>query len=104
MLSGLLRYPGEAGTGGAFSMPLFGALLTIGIALVTQMGEQADYLRFMPERGARNRRCWWLGVILGGPGWVLPGVAKMLGGALLAYLALRNAVPPEKAVDPNQST
>jgi hypothetical protein len=26
----------------------------------------------------------------------------MLGGALLAYLALRNAVPADKAVDPNQ--
>ena len=102
VLSGLLLYPGEKGIGGTFSMPLFGAALTVGIALVTQMGEQADYLRFMPECTARNRRRWWLGMILGGPGWVLPGVAKMLGGALLAYLALRNAVPVEKAVDPNQ--
>ena len=102
VLSGLLRYPGEKGLGGAFSMPLFGAALTVGIALVTQMGEQADYLRFMPERTLKNRRRWWLGMILGGPGWVLPGVAKMLGGALLAYLALRNAIPAAKAVDPNQ--
>ena len=102
VLGGLLRYPGEQGLGGEFSMPLFGAALTVGIALVTQMGEQADYLRFMPERTAQNRRRWWLGMILGGPGWVLPGVAKMLGGALLAYLALRNAVPAAKAVDPNQ--
>jgi signal transduction histidine kinase/CheY-like chemotaxis protein len=102
VLSGLLAYPGERGLGGDFSMPLFGAALTVGIALVTQMGEQADYLRFMPERTAGNRGRWWLGMVLGGPGWVLPGIAKMLGGALLAYLALRNAVPAEKAVDPNQ--
>jgi len=102
VLGGLLRYPGARGTGGEFSMPLFGAALTVGIALVTQMGEQADYLRFMPERTAQNRRRWWLALVLGGPGWVLPGVAKMLGGALLAYLALRNAVPAAKAVDPNQ--
>ena len=102
VLSGLLRYPGENGAGGEFSMPLFGAALTVGIALVTQMGEQADYLRFMPERSVANARRWWLAVIVGGPGWVVPGVAKMLGGALLAYLALRNAVPVAKALDPNQ--
>ena len=102
VLRGLLHYPGEHGDGGAFSMPLFGAALTVGIALVTQMGEQADYLRFMPECTPTTRRRWWLATILGGPGWILPGIAKMLGGALLAYLALRNAVPAEKAVDPNQ--
>jgi hypothetical protein len=42
---------------------LFGAALTVGIALITQMGEQADYLRFMPARTAANRgaggwACW----------------------------------------------
>ena len=31
----------------------FGAALTVGIALITQMGEQADYLRFMPEAQPR---------------------------------------------------
>ena len=30
------------------------------------------------------------------------GVLKMLGGALLAYLAISHAVPPDRAVDPNQ--
>jgi signal transduction histidine kinase/CheY-like chemotaxis protein len=102
VLQGLMRYAGVDGSGDRFSMPLFGAALTVGIALVTQMGEQADYLRFMPERTPANARRWWLATLLGGPGWILPGVAKMLGGALLAYLALRNAVPVDKAVDPNQ--
>ncbi|MFT3961992.1 ATP-binding protein [Propionivibrio sp.] len=102
VLRGLFRYPGENGLGGDFSMPLFGAALSVGIALVTQMGEQADYLRFMPECTPANRRRWWLAVVAGGPGWIVPGIAKMLGGALLAYLALRNAVPAEKAIDPNQ--
>jgi purine-cytosine permease-like protein len=41
-------------------------------------------------------------VLLGGPGWVVPGVLKMLGGALLAYLALTHMVPSGRAVDPNQ--
>jgi len=102
VLAGLGLYAGQHGGGAAFSPQLFGTALTVGIALVTQMAEQVDYLRFMPERTPANRRRWWLAVLVGGPGWILPGVAKMLGGALLAYLALRNAVPAEKAVDPNQ--
>ena len=100
--AGLWQYGGVHGGDGSFSPHLFGAALTVGIALVTQMGEQVDYLRFMPEKTTKNRGRWWAGVILGGPGWVLPGILKMLGGALLAWLALRNAVPVEKAVDPNQ--
>jgi signal transduction histidine kinase/CheY-like chemotaxis protein/purine-cytosine permease-like protein len=101
-LSGLWLYAGEKGDGGSFNPHLFGAALTVGIALVTQTGEQVDYLRFMPERTAANRKRWWLAVVIGGPGWVVPGILKMLGGALLAWLALRNGVPSAKAVDPNQ--
>ena len=32
-------------------------------------------------------------MLAGGPGWVVLGVFKMLGGALLAYLAISHAVP-----------
>jgi signal transduction histidine kinase/purine-cytosine permease-like protein/DNA-binding NarL/FixJ family response regulator len=101
-LSGLWHYAGEDGLGGRFDLLKFGAATTVGIALMTQMGEQADYLRFMPRRTAANRHRWWLGVAIGGPGWVLPGVLKMLGGALLAWLAIGQSVPLERAVDPNQ--
>ena len=101
-LAGLWRYPGARGDGAHFDPQLFGAALTVGIAMITQIGEQVDYLRFMPEKTPANARRWWLGVVIGGPGWVLPGILKMLGGALLAYLALRNQVPVDKAIDPNQ--
>ena len=100
--AGIAHYGGEWGEGGVFDMHLFGAALTVGIALITQMGEQADYLRFMPVQTAHNRRRWWLGVLVGGPGWVLLGVVKMLGGAFLAYLAITHSVPTDRAVDPNQ--
>ena len=100
--AGISHYVGEKGAAAGFDMHLFGAALTVGIALITQMGEQADYLRFMPERTAANRWRWWAGVLAGGPGWIILGVAKMLGGALLAYLAITHMVPPESAVDPNQ--
>ncbi|HEY8907808.1 MAG TPA: histidine kinase dimerization/phospho-acceptor domain-containing protein, partial [Rhodoferax sp.] len=93
---------GEKGVSDGFSLPLFGAALTVGVALMTQMGEQADYLRFMPTCTPQNRKRWWFSVLVGGTGWVFLGVLKMLGGVLLAYLAIRNAVPTDRAVDPNQ--
>ncbi len=100
--SNVVHYGGESGAGVAFDWHLFGAALTVGIALITQMGEQADYLRFMPAKEPGKAWRWWVGVLAGGPGWVILGVLKMLGGALLAYLALSHMMPPERAVDPNQ--
>ncbi|WP_440107682.1 hybrid sensor histidine kinase/response regulator [Acidovorax sp. BL-A-41-H1] len=100
--AGVVHYGGESGRGAGFDLPLFGAALTVGIALITQMGEQADYLRFMPAPAPGRRGRWWLGVLVGGPGWVVLGVLKMLGGVLLAWLALTQMVPADRAVDPNQ--
>ena len=101
-LAGLTSYAGTDGSHAGFSLIGFGAALTVGIALITQMGEQADYLRFMPEKQPGQAGRWWLGTLLGGPGWVVMGVLKMLAGVMLAYLALAHMVPPERAVDPNQ--
>ena len=100
--AGVVHYGGESARGGSFQLPLFGAALTVGVALITQMGEQADYLRFMPACTPATRGRWWLGVLVGGPGWVGLGVLKMLGGALLAWLAISHMVPVDRAVDPNQ--
>ena len=100
-LAGIWQYGGSQNATG-FDLSLFGTAFTVGIALITQMGEQADYLRFMPRRDDSNRRSWRWATLLGGVGWLVPGVAKMLGGALLAWLAIRAAVPLERAVDPNQ--
>jgi signal transduction histidine kinase/CheY-like chemotaxis protein len=100
--AGITHFAGESGAGGVFDVHLFGAALTVGIALITQMGEQADYLRFMPQQNPQRRLRWWLAVLVGGPGWVFMGVLKMLGGAFLAYLAISHSVPADRAVDPNQ--
>ncbi|TPG22204.1 hybrid sensor histidine kinase/response regulator [Variovorax guangxiensis] len=100
--AGLTHYDGASSRSTGFNLHLFGAALTVGVALITQLGEQADYLRFMPERTAANRKRWWGGVLMGGPGWVVMGMLKMLGGMALAYLAITHMVPPERAVDPNQ--
>ncbi|MDI6750836.1 MAG: ATP-binding protein [Rhodocyclaceae bacterium] len=95
-------FDGILAHGPGFDWQLFGAALTVGIALITQMGEQADYLRFMPQLTAENRKRWYAAVLVGGPGWIFVGVLKMIGGMLLAYLAISHAVPVERAVDPNQ--
>ena len=102
VLSDITSYVGQKGSSSGFDLTLFNAALTVGVALITQMGEQADYLRFMPAKTPQNRWRWWGSVLAGGPGWVLLGVLKMLGGALLAYLAIVNMVPLARAVDPNQ--
>ena len=98
----VLHYGGSQGHGEHFDFALFGGAMAVGLALITQMGEQVDYLRFMPECKPENRLRWWASVLIGGPGWVLPGVIKMLGGALLAYVAIRQGIPVARAVDPNQ--
>ncbi|MDX9842796.1 MAG: ATP-binding protein [Aquabacterium sp.] len=102
ILRDLAAYPGATGAYGEFNVLAFGSALTVGIALITQMGEQADYLRFMPEKRPERAGRWWAAVFVGGPGWVILGVLKMLGGALLAWLAMSYAIPVARAVDPNQ--
>nr|WP_315249975.1 ATP-binding protein [uncultured Duganella sp.] len=96
----LMHYAGRDGANGQFNVLMFGAATAVGVALITQIGEQVDFLRFMPQQTRANRLRWHLGVLIAGPGWILLGIAKMLGGALLAYLAISVAVPLEQAVNP----
>jgi signal transduction histidine kinase/CheY-like chemotaxis protein/purine-cytosine permease-like protein len=80
----------------------FGLAATVAFSLVVQIGEQVDFLRFLPEKTRENRVRWWTAVLVAGPGWVIPGMLKMLAGAFLAFLALQREVPVEKAVEPTQ--
>lgn len=96
----LINYSGHGTTG--FNLPLFSAALTVSMAIIAQMGEQADYLRFMPERTQKNRRRWLITIFIGGTGWLILSAFKMLGGALLAFFAIQHAVPESLAVNPNQ--
>jgi signal transduction histidine kinase/CheY-like chemotaxis protein len=83
-----------------FDLLMFGAASTVVFSLVVQIGEQVDYLRFLPEKTVENRRRWWTAVLVAGPGWIVPGMLKMLGGAFLAFLVLQQQLPADKAVDP----
>ncbi|MBE1465264.1 purine-cytosine permease-like protein [Kibdelosporangium phytohabitans] len=69
------------------------------LSLMAQIGEQIDYLRFMPPKTAANRRSWWISMIAAGPGWVFSGAAKqIIGGYLAVYIV--DAVGAAAAVEP----
>ncbi|MDX6201065.1 MAG: hypothetical protein QOJ83_565 [Frankiales bacterium] len=69
----------------SFSWLGFGLGMGVALSLIAQIGEQVDYLRFMPQKTAQNSKKWWAAVIAAGPGWVILGAAKQLGGAFLAF-------------------
>lgn len=85
-----------------FSWLMFGAAFTVACSLVVQIGEQVDYLRFLPEKTDKNRWKWWSAVLIAGPGWIIPGMAKMLGGAFLAFLVLQQEMTPLQASEPTR--
>jgi len=100
-VAAFLQFDGYDERGGHFNLLMFGAAVAVAASLVTQIGEQVDYLRFLPPPTCANRKRWWAALLCAGPGWILPGAAKILGGAFLAYLALGHGVSVEKAGDPN---
>ncbi len=69
-------------------------------ALITQIGEQADYLRFLPDKKNIQYK-WNLAVFLGGPAWILVGFFKIFMGMMLMVLALKFLVPSSQLTDPN---
>jgi signal transduction histidine kinase/CheY-like chemotaxis protein len=99
--SGWLHYDGSAGADGqSFNLLLFGAASTVAFALIAQIGEQVDFLRFLPVE--RRSATWWIACLAAGPGWIVPGVVKLLAGSFLAYLAISHLVPADKAAEPTR--
>ncbi|HYP83672.1 hybrid sensor histidine kinase/response regulator [Variovorax sp.] len=93
---------GRASGSSGFDPLMFGAGATVAFSLVVQIGEQVDYLRFLPEKTRESRVRWWTAVLVAGPGWIGPGMLKMMGGAFLAFLALQHEIPAEHAVEPTR--
>ncbi|MFJ6849725.1 purine-cytosine permease family protein [Streptomyces sp. NPDC091271] len=92
-------FTGTEGAEPGFSWIAFGLGTGVALSLIAQIGEQADYLRFMPAKTEANKRRWNLAVLAAGPGWVIIGAAKQLGGAFLAFVALE-AVGKTHALEP----
>ena len=90
----------ESGSG--LNVIYFGAASAVVFSLVAQIGEQVDFLRFLPETGnnKQQRRRWWIALLGGGPGWIVVGALKFLAGSFLAVLALTAGLSVQQAADP----
>ncbi|GAA2363449.1 allantoin permease [Saccharopolyspora halophila] len=79
-----LAFTGSEGGSAGFSAGAVMLGAGVALSLMAQIGEQVDYLRFMPPRTDENKRSWWTSVVLAGPGWVVFGALKQATGAFLA--------------------
>ncbi len=97
------NYAGARGNpDGSINILLFGMAASMLMSLLPQIGEQVDYLRFLPLRKRGNHWGWWIALIVAGPGWVLIGGFKLLAGSFLTFLALKHGLPPDRAVQPSE--
>jgi signal transduction histidine kinase/CheY-like chemotaxis protein/purine-cytosine permease-like protein len=93
------QFTGSAGATGVALLP-FGMATSILLSLLPQIGEQVDYLRFLPARAQTGRVKWWGTMLFAGPGWVLTGCAKLAAGSFLTYLAVERGVDWGAAAQP----
>ncbi|QWB27789.1 MULTISPECIES: cytosine permease [Streptomyces] len=97
------RFLAYAGTDGEGGVNTASVLLGAGVclSLIAQIGEQIDYLRFMPPKTEANKRSWWTAVVMAGPGWVVLGALKQAIGVFLAVYIIAE-VGPTAAPEPIQ--
>ncbi|NVJ90126.1 MAG: response regulator [Methylocystaceae bacterium] len=96
------NFNGDAQEAGAsFNILLFGAASSVLFSLIAQIGEQVDFLRFMPVKTQENKWTWWWALITAGPGWIIVGAIKLMAGSFLAYYALQHFLPRELASEPS---
>ncbi|WP_027488635.1 hybrid sensor histidine kinase/response regulator [Allorhizobium undicola] len=88
-----------SGQAAPFRLAEFGAASAIILALMPQIGEQVDFLRFLPPR-VKLKLHHRIAVFLAGAGWVVLGVPKLLAGSFLAVLTLSAGIPASEAADP----
>ena len=93
------HFPGLHHTNHLTLLP-FGLAASVLLSLLPQVGEQVDYLRFLPERAKTSGPRWWSALLLAGPGWVLIGCAKLAAGSFLTVLALKAGVGPRASAQP----
>jgi len=103
VLHGWTFFAGTApGAAHGFALVPFGTACSILLSLLPQIGEQVDYLRFLPDRARVKSWAWWSALLVSGPGWILIGGLKIALGSFLAYLALSRGMTPAEAAQPGQ--
>jgi signal transduction histidine kinase/CheY-like chemotaxis protein len=101
--SGWTQYTGRDGSpDGSVDFLLLGMAASVLLSLLPQIGEQVDYLRFMPNRTRHNRFGWWTALLGTGPGWIVIGAFKLLAGSFLTYLALQHGLSVKQAAEPTE--
>ncbi len=99
-------WTGFAGTAAGalhgFHLAPFGTACAILLSFMPQIGEQVDYLRFLPDRARVTSWGWWTALLISGPGWILIGAIKLGLGSFLAYLALTRGLSASDAAQPSQ--
>ena len=94
-------YKGEGSGETSFAAMMLAA--GVCLALVAQIAENIDYIRFMPPKTPENSRSWWTAVIMSGPGWVFFGATKQIIGVFLAvYVMSHLGASSTEAVEPVQ--
>ena len=100
IVESLLNFKGTISQSADFDFYYFGFALGISLSLIGQIGEQVDYLRFMPPLSQKNRIRWWSALLIAGPGWIVLGLLKQLGGILLAFIVLLSGMSIYEAKTP----
>jgi len=85
---------------GSVSLLYFGFALSTLLSLLPQIGEQADYLRFLPSRQRIGATRWWISMLAGGPGWTVIAGVKLLLGSYLAWFVMTGVNPPADPASP----
>lgn len=94
-------FAGEHGNpAGHLDLLLFGTAASVVFSLVAQIGEQVDFLRFLPRDRRTSKKSWWIALLSAGPGWIILGALKLLAGSFLAFFALSHGVTHEHAAEP----
>ncbi|CAL80489.1 Sensor histidine kinase with a response regulator receiver domain (two-component signal transduction system) [Bradyrhizobium sp. ORS 278] len=95
------QFPGEHGDPmGHLDLALFGTAAAVVFSLVAQIGEQVDFLRFLPRDRRTSKRSWWVALLSAGPGWIVLGALKLMAGSFLAFFALSHGVSADHAAEP----
>lgn len=94
------NHNGTQQTDDGIDLLLFGSAASVMFALVAQIGEQVDFLRFLPPKTPQNSKRWWCALLCGGPGWIVVGCIKLIIGSFLAVVALHYGSTLAEASDP----
>jgi len=93
-------WTGYAGQSGGLNLISVGIALSVFLSLLPQIGEQVDYLRFLPPREKAGGVTWWASLLSTGPGWILMGGLKIMIGSILAVLAVTAGIAVVDATNP----